>query len=135
MSIHLFGPTLAWLYHWQECGSTCTVSILLTKYYDKEEVIWWPGPVRCTWQIKILTFQLFFWTTIYCRRRKIHWAKHLQFQPHALRFSQEILSHCLGQQCLLFSIIKERHLVFTENFHSSPKNHKSLVHQIFPCLW
>ena len=30
----------------------------------------------------------------------------------------EIFLHCLGQKCLLFSIIKERHLNSQENFRS-----------------
>ena len=40
------------------------------------------------------------------KRGKIHWAKLSQFQP--LKVFVGILSQCLGQKCLLFSIIKER---------------------------
>ena len=39
---------------------------------------------------------------------KIHWAKHLQFQPHGVFAG--ILSQYLGQKCLLFSMIKEESL-------------------------
>ena len=47
----------------------------------------------------------------------------------------EIFSCGLGQKCLLFSIIKERHLaIFSKNFHCNPEDHEkceSLAQQIF----
>ena len=49
----------------------------------------------------------------------------------------EILSRCLGQKCLLFSIIKERYLYSWENFHGTLENREkceSLAQQIFPRL-
>ena len=50
----------------------------------------------------------------------------------------EILSCCLGQKCLLFSIIKERHLYSWENFRGILENREKrecLARQIFPRLW
>ena len=51
----------------------------------------------------------------------------------------EILSRCLGQKCLLFSIIKERYLIYPwKNFCISFENrekHKNLAQWIFPHLW
>ena len=50
----------------------------------------------------------------------------------------EIFSHCLGQKCLLFSIIKERCLYSKKNFRGSPENCEkceNLAQQIFPHLW
>ena len=49
---------------------------------------------------------------------KIH-----SFKP--IEVSAQILLHCLGQKCLLFSIIKERHLYSWENFYGTPENHKN----------
>ena len=49
----------------------------------------------------------------------------------------ELLLHCLGQKCLLFSIIKKRCLYSQENFHGTLENHekcKILAQQKFPCL-
>ena len=49
----------------------------------------------------------------------------------------EILSRCLGQKCLLFSMIKERHLYSQENFHGTLENrekHECLAQRIFPRL-
>ena len=49
----------------------------------------------------------------------------------------EILSCCLGQKCLLFSIIKERHLYSWENFCGTLENHEKcecLAQKIFPHL-
>ena len=37
----------------------------------------------------------------------------------------EILSCCLGQKCLLFIIIKERHLYSWENFCDTLENHEN----------
>ena len=36
----------------------------------------------------------------------------------------EILLRCLGRKCLLFSIIKDRHLYSQENFHGTLENRK-----------
>ena len=47
----------------------------------------------------------------------------------------EILSCLLGQKCLLFSIIKERHLYSLENFrgtHENREKHECLARRIFP---
>ena len=49
----------------------------------------------------------------------------------------EIPTHCLGQKCLLISLIKERCLYSRENFHRTLENCqklKSLAQQIFPRL-
>ena len=43
----------------------------------------------------------------------------------------EILLRCLGQKCLLFSIIKERYLYSQGNFHDTLENreiHECLAH-------
>ena len=36
----------------------------------------------------------------------------------------EIISRGLGQKCLLFSIIKERHLYSWQIFHGNPEDHE-----------
>ena len=46
----------------------------------------------------------------------------------------EIHSRCLGQKCLLFSIIKENSLYSWEIFHSTLENHECLAQRIFPRL-
>ena len=49
----------------------------------------------------------------------------------------EILSLCLGQKYLLFSVIKERHLYSWKNFHGTLENCEkceSVAQQIFPRL-
>ena len=50
----------------------------------------------------------------------------------------EMLSHCLDQKCLLFSIIKERHLLYSRaNSRGTLENrekHECLAQQIFPRL-
>ena len=57
------------------------------------------------------------------------------FNP--IKVFAEIFSHCLGQQCLLFSMIKERHLYSRENFCGTLENHEKreyLAYRIFPRL-
>ena len=56
---------------------------------------------------------------------------------NSLEYFAEMLSHCLGQECLLFSIIKERHMHSWKNFHATLENrkqHKHLTQQIFAHL-
>ena len=56
----------------------------------------------------------------------------MQFQP--IEVFMEILSNCLGQKCLSFSIIKEGHLYSRENFYGTLDNrekHKGLAQQIY----
>ena len=43
----------------------------------------------------------------------------------AIEIFTEILSHCLGHKCSLFSTVKERHLHSRINFHGTPKNHEN----------
>ena len=43
---------------------------------------------------------------------------------HGFEVFTEILSRCLGQMCLLLSIIKERHLYSWEKFCGTPENLK-----------
>ena len=55
----------------------------------------------------------------------------------AIKVFTEILSHCLGHKCSLFSTIKGRHLYSRKNSHGTPENREkceSLAQQIFPCL-
>ena len=57
------------------------------------------------------------------------------FNP--IKVFAEIFLHCLGQKCLLFSIIKERHLYSRENYGGTRKNrkkHECLARQTFPHL-
>ena len=56
---------------------------------------------------------------------------------NSIEVLSEILLHCLGQKCLLFSIIKERCLHLQKNFCGTLENcenHKNLAQRIFPCL-
>ena len=39
----------------------------------------------------------------------------------AIEVFAEILSHCLGNNCSLFSTIKERHLYSWKRFHGTPE--------------
>ena len=55
-----------------------------------------------------------------------------------IEVSAKILLCCLGQKCLLFSVIKERCLYSRKHFHGTIENcenHKSLAQRIFPFLW
>ena len=55
----------------------------------------------------------------------------------AIKVFAEILLHCLGHKCTLFSIIKERYLYSRKNFRGTPENcekRKSLAQRIFPRL-
>ena len=68
----------------------------------------------------------------YFKHGKSCWAKCLWFRPH-WSFA-EVLLLCLGQNCLLFSTIKERHLYLWENLCSTPENHEkheSLAQRFF----
>ena len=51
---------------------------------------------------------------IYRRQGKICWAKYSWFQRHQV--FMEILSHCLGHKCSLFSTIKDRCLYSRKTF-------------------
>ena len=55
----------------------------------------------------------------------------------AIKVFTEILSHCLGHKCSLFSTIKEWRLYSQKNFCVTPENRekcKSLAQRIFPHL-
>ena len=43
----------------------------------------------------------------------------------AIKIFTEILSHCLGHKCLLFSTVKERYLYSRINFQGTPKNREN----------
>ena len=44
----------------------------------------------------------------------------------AIKVFAEILLHCLGHKCSLFSTIKERHLYSWKYFHSTPENRENV---------
>ena len=44
----------------------------------------------------------------------------------AIEVFTDILSHCLGHKCSLFSTVKERRLYSQKNFHGTPKTVKNM---------
>ena len=43
----------------------------------------------------------------------------------AIKAFTEIVLHCLGHKCLLFSTVKERHLYSRKNFCGTPENREN----------
>ena len=54
-----------------------------------------------------------------------------ELNVHGFEVFTEILSRCLGQMCLLLSIIKERHLYSREKFCGTTEKCESLAQQSF----